>query len=254
LQFLTILPWPYSSVRRPEDLGGSMAFYPVVGAVLGSLLVGVYLLGVTVFPDAVLRPGLILLLVLLTGGLHLDGLADVCDGFYAGATPTDVLRIMKDPHVGAMAVVGIVSVVLLKVLLLSHLPATLLPSALLVFPVLSRGGLVWGTWLAPYARVEGGTGSAFFHTVRGRHVLGAMAFLWVWVTLWAGWSALALIGLTAAGTGVFVSYCRHRIGGMTGDTLGALNELLEILVLATYYPLHRGSMSPAPLVHLRLFG
>jgi cobalamin synthase len=53
---------------------------------------------------------------------------------------------------------------------------------------------------------------------------------------------------------VFVSYCRHRIGGMTGDTLGALNELLEILVLAAYYPLHRGSMSPAPLVHLRLFG
>lgn len=253
-QFLTILPWPQRLLRRPEDLGGSMAFYPVVGAVLGGLLVGVYLLGITVFPDAVLRPALILLLVLLTGGLHLDGVADVCDGFYAGATQADVLRIMKDPHVGAMAVVGIVSVVLLKVLLLSHLPTTMLPSALLVFPVLSRGGLVWGTWLAPYARAEGGTGSAFFQTLHRRHVWGATVFLWVWVALWAGWSALALIGLAAAGTGVFISYCRRRIGGMTGDTLGALNEGLEILVLAAYYPLHRGQLSPTPLVHLRFWG
>jgi adenosylcobinamide-GDP ribazoletransferase len=231
-----------------------MAFYPVVGAALGSLMLGAYMVGATVFPDAVLRPALIMLLVVLTGGLHLDGLADVCDGFYAGATPADVLRIMKDPHVGSMAVVGIVSVLLLKVVLLSHLPAALLSSALLVFPVLSRGGLVWGTWLAPYARSEGGTGATFFQTLRGRHVWGATAFLGVWVMLWAGWPALVLIGLAAASTAVFVRYCRRRIGGMTGDTLGALNELLEILVLVAYYPLHRGQLWPAPLVHLRLFG
>jgi adenosylcobinamide-GDP ribazoletransferase len=253
-QFLTILPWPRGTVRRPEDLGGSMAFYPVVGAVLGGLLVGAYGLGATIFPDAVLRPALILLLVVLTGGLHLDGLADVCDGFYAGATKADVLRIMKDPHVGAMAVVGIVGVLLLKALLLSHLPATVLSSALLVFPVLSRGGLVWGTWLAPYARSEGGTGAVFFQTLRGRHVWGATAFLWVWVILCAGWPAMGLIGLAAAGTGAFVWYCRRRIGGMTGDTLGALNEGLEIVMLAAYYLLHRWQMSPMPLVHLRPFG
>jgi len=253
-QFLTILPWPRGTVRHPEDLGGSMAYYPLVGAVLGGLLVGVYTLGVTTFPDAVLRPALILFLVALTGGLHLDGLADVCDGFYAGATKADVLRLMKDPHVGAMAVTGIVGVLLLKVLLLSHLPGTILSSALLVFPVLSRGSLVWGTWLAPYARPEGGTGATFFHTLQARHVWGATAFLWGWAIFWAGWPAMALIGLAAVCTGAFVGYCRHRIGGMTGDTLGALNEGLEIVMLAAYYPLHRWQMLPTPLVHLRLFG
>jgi adenosylcobinamide-GDP ribazoletransferase len=225
-----------------------MAWYPAVGAALGSLLVGLDALGATLFPEVVRRPALVLLLVGLTGGLHLDGLADVCDGFYAGATKADALRIMKDPHLGTMAVVGIVGALLLKAILLSHLPAAALVSALLVFPAISRAGLVWGTWMAPYARPEGGTGALFFRTLRGRHVAYATALLWGWVLLWAGWSGIALIGLASGGTLAFVAYCRRRIGGMTGDTLGALNELLEIVTLAGYYPLHRWQMDPAPLL------
>ena len=84
---------------------------------------GVYAIGSEVFPDGVLRPALVVLLIILTGGLHLDGFADVCDGFYAGQTKADALRIMKDPHLGTMAVVGIISVLMMKVVLLSHLPA-----------------------------------------------------------------------------------------------------------------------------------
>jgi len=250
--FLTILPWPQRGVQRPDDLGGSMAFYPLVGAVLASLLVGLHLLGAEVFPDGVLRPALILLLVVLSGGLHLDGVADVCDGFYAGVTKTDALRIMKDPHVGTMAVVGVVGSLLLKVVLLNHLPATVLYSAVLVFPVLSRGGMVWGTWMGPYARPEGGTGEMFFRTLRGRHVGWATAFLAVWGILFASWPVLFLIALAAGITWAWVSFCRWRIGGMTGDTLGALNELLEIVTLAAYYPLGRWLTPPAALVSARL--
>jgi adenosylcobinamide-GDP ribazoletransferase len=229
-----------------------MAYYPMVGALLAGLMAGVYWLGSEVFPDGVLRPALILLLVLLTGGLHLDGLADVCDGFYAGATKADVLRIMKDPHLGSMAVVGIISVLLAKVVLLMHLPSSMLYSALLVFPVLSRGGMVWGTWTAPYARSEGGTGEIFFRTLRAHHVGLATTFFGVWAVLFAGWPACVLLVCAAGSTLAFVRYCRRRIGGMTGDTLGALNELLEIVTLAVYYPLSRGHIPPAPLVSTRL--
>ena len=81
-----------------------------------------YFVGSEVFPDGVLRPALVVLLIILTGGLHLDGFADVCDGFYAGKSKADALRIMKDPHLGTMAVVGIIAVLMLKVVLLSHLP------------------------------------------------------------------------------------------------------------------------------------
>jgi len=248
VQFLTIVPWPSEAVRHPEDLGGSMAFYPLVGAMLASVLAGIYWLGGSVFPEGVLRPAAILLLVLVTGGLHLDGLADVCDGFYAGATKADVLRIMKDPHVGSMAVVGIVSVLLAKIALLSHLPSSMLYSALLVFPVVSRCGMVWGTWIAPYARSEGGTGQVFFQTLHGRHVGLATAFVGFWTVLFAGWSAIILLLLAAAATKLWVAYCGRRIGGMTGDTLGALNEGLEIVTLAVYFPLGRWGMPPAPLV------
>jgi adenosylcobinamide-GDP ribazoletransferase len=252
-QFLTILPWPKLQVRRPEDLGGSMAFYPVVGAALGSVMLGVYVVGSEVFPDGVVRPALVVLSIILTGGLHLDGFADVCDGFYAGQTKAEALRIMKDPHLGTMAVVGIISVLTMKVALLSHLPAVLLCSALLIFPAIGRGGMVWGMWMAPYARPEGGTGEAFFRTLGRRQVWIATILLGVWAALFAGWSALLLLGLAAGATRLFVGYCNQRIGGMTGDTLGALNEVLEILTLALYYPLSRWHLSPGPILSPRVF-
>jgi adenosylcobinamide-GDP ribazoletransferase len=253
LQFLTIVPWLRSEVRQPADLGASMTFYPVIGALLGSGMLGVYLAGAAVFPDGVLRPILVVLLVILTGGLHLDGFADVCDGFYAGRSKADVLRIMKDPHLGSMAVVGIISVLLMKVMLLSSLPAALLCSALLIFPAISRGGMVWGTAMAPYARPEGGTAGGFFLTLRQRHIWLATVFLGLWTVLFAGWAAAILLGLAAAATKLFVGFCDRRIGGMTGDTLGALNELLELLTLALYYPLARWQVAPMPLVSLRFF-
>ncbi len=252
-QFLTIVPWPRPGVCQPEDLGGSMAFYPVVGAALGSLLVGVYLAGVEVFPDGVLRPALVVLLIILTGGLHLDGLADVCDGFYAGRTKADALRIMRDPHLGTMGVVGITSVLLMKMVLLSFLPVALLGSALLVVPAISRGGMVWGTWMAAYARPEGGTGEIFFRTLRPRHVWIATTFLSLWSVLFAGWPAVILLMLAIGATILFVGLCRRRIGGMTGDTLGALNELLELVMLSLYYPLLRWHMSPIPVINTRFF-
>jgi adenosylcobinamide-GDP ribazoletransferase len=195
----------------------------------------------------------VVLLIILTGGLHLDGFADVCDGFYAGQSQPDALRIMKDPHLGTMAVVGIISVVIMKVVLLSHLPTTLLCSVLLIFPAISRCGMVWGMWMAPYARPEGGTGEAFFRTLGLRQVWMATALLGVWAVLFAGWPAFILLGLALGATRLFVGYCDRRIGGMTGDTLGALNELLEVLTLTLYYPLSRWQMAPGPIVSSRWF-
>jgi adenosylcobinamide-GDP ribazoletransferase len=253
LQFLTIMPWPRAQVRQPEDLGASMAWYPVVGAALGSLMVGAHVVGSAVFPDGVLRPMLVVLLVVLTGGLHLDGFADVCDGFYAGRTKADALRIMKDPHLGSMAVIGIVSLLLLKVVLLGYLPAAVLGSALLIFPAIGRGGMVWGMRMAPYARPEGGTGEMFFRTLAGHHVWMATMLLAAWTLLCGGWPALIVLVCAAVVTKAFVGYCGRRIGGMTGDTLGALNELLELLTLVLYYPLSRWQMALGPLIHLRFF-
>ncbi len=252
-QFLTILPWPRLEVRHPEDLGASMTFYPIVGAALGSFALGIYLVGSQVFPDGILRPMLVVLFIVLTGGLHLDGFADVCDGFYGGKTKADALRIMKDPHLGTMAVVGITSVLLMKVVLLSQLPSATLYSALLIFPAIGRGGMVWGMWMAPYARPEGGTGETFFRTLRGRHVWMATALLGTWAVMFAGGSAVILLLLAAGATKLFVGYCGRRIGGMTGDTLGALNELLELLALALYYPLSRWQMPPGCLLGPRFF-
>ena len=113
--------------------------------------------------------------------------------------------------------------------------------------------MVWGVWMAPYARPEGGTGEAFFRTLARRQVWIATALLGVWAVLCAGWAALIMLGLAAGATRLFVGYCNRRIGGMTGDTLGALNELLEIMTLVLYYPLSRWPMSAGPMVSPRAF-
>jgi adenosylcobinamide-GDP ribazoletransferase len=252
-QFLTILPWPRVQVHDPEDLGGSMAFYPIVGAVLGSVMMGSYVVGAGIFPDGVLGPALVVLLIFLTGGLHLDGFADVCDGFYAGKTKAETLHIMKDPHLGTMAVVGLFSILMMKVVLVSHLSAAALSSALLMFPAIGRGGMVWGMWMAPYARPEGGTGETFFRTLRPRHVWIASALLTFWALLGAGLPGFILLATAFGATRLFVDYCSRRVGGMTGDTLGALNELLEILTLVLYYPLSRWHITPGLLLGFRLF-
>jgi adenosylcobinamide-GDP ribazoletransferase len=142
---------------------------------------------------------------------------------------------------------------MLKVVLLSHLPAAMLSSALLIFPAMSRGGMVWGMWMAPYARPEGGTGEAFFRTLGRRHVWIATILLSAWVVLLTGWGSLILLGLSVGATRLFVAYCDRRIGGMTGDTLGALNELLELLTLAVFYPLSRWQMAPGSVLSPRFF-
>jgi adenosylcobinamide-GDP ribazoletransferase len=141
----------------------------------------------------------------------------------------------------------------MKVVLLTYLPAAVLGSALLIFPAIGRGGMVWGMWMAPYARPEGGTGEMFFRTLAGRHVWTATTLLSTWALLCAGWPGVILLLLAAGSAKIFVGYCRRRIGGMTGDTLGALNELLEVLTLMLYYPLSRGQIAPGPLISLRFF-
>ncbi|WAC44341.1 adenosylcobinamide-GDP ribazoletransferase [Pseudomonas sp. SL4(2022)] len=229
LQFLTRLPVTLAGMPTPEQIGRSLLFYPLVGLLIGLLLLAVqHLLGdSTVLLQAAL---LLTLWVGISGGLHLDGLADSADAWVGGfGDKQRTLAIMKDPRSGPIAVVVLVLLLLLKfaalVALLEHQSAWLL----ILVPWLARGLLPLLFLTTPYVRA-GGLGHALAEHLPRRQlpwVLAANAL----VMLLFGWPAL--LALLVAG-GVFIwlrSLMLKRLDGTTGDTAGALLEIAECAVL-----------------------
>jgi len=231
-RFLTILPGGKKDADiGSRDLGRSMSYYPLVGLLLGVILWAAYGLFSHAFPRALCDGLIILLLAILTGALHLDGLADTLDGMAAGKSTEERLRIMRDHRVGTFGVVGLILTLGVKFLALNSLPEEITGKTLLVALVLSRWSMVQLTYRAPYARPEGGLGKIFKENVKKREMVIATAsslivaafFLRFWgAVLWLA------VGVSALGIQLFFE---KKIGGITGDILGAANEIHEILVL-----------------------
>lgn len=228
-RFLTVIPLG----RREDDgadLARSLAWFPVVGLILGACLVVFQAAAARVFPAILVDLLCVIFLVVLTGGLHLDGLADTMDGL-GGRNREEALRIMKDAALGSFGAVAIFSAIGLKVAGLWALPIEVKAWALLLFPVMGRWAMVALASTTPYARREGGTGQAF---VEESSVLDlAIATTWTLALVlglmdWRGAAGLlAVVVAVVLLRWLFVRW----LGGVTGDTLGAAGEGAEILVL-----------------------
>jgi adenosylcobinamide-GDP ribazoletransferase len=254
-QFLTGLPIPLRFEYTETICRRSVIFYPLVGAVIGLLL---SLAGAGLLHIVPVLPASCLLLVLwvgLTGGLHLDGLMDTADGILSHRPREQMLEIMKDSRVGAMGVIVCVLQLLLKfALLYALLSSTKWPSdslLLAILPIWSRWFMAAGIQGWPYARRESGMGS-FYQGVGRKHVYAGLILgmvltaAWMWAGSqiitdipndWPALQGLAWLYIAAfplltfcCGYGI-AAYLAHKLGGLTGDTYGALNELLETLLL-----------------------
>lgn len=226
LQFLTRIPVRLREPASDADVGASMAWYPVVGLVVGAVLALVAWLAIDVAP--LLRAALVLAVwVALSGGLHLDGLADSADAWVGGGASAErTLQIMKDPRSGPIAVVVLVVVLLLKFAALASLPRDAWPW-LIAAPVLGRAALPLLFVTTRYVR-EGGLGS-----VLAQHLSHGACVVAVVAAAAAIWVCVAFSPLVAAAI-VFVAWRRamvRRIGGCTGDTAGAMVELVEVAAI-----------------------
>lgn len=228
LQFLTVIPVRVSGEIKAPTMGRAMAWFPVVGLMLGALLALADAAGQALFPPMVNAALLLTIWVALTGALHLDGFLDCCDGLLATGSPERRLEILRDTHVGAFAIVGAVCLLLIKFAVLVELPAPQRTPALLTIPPLTRAAMVYAAWTYPYARPGPGLGQLFRRGLTWRRVLmtGAVA---------VGAAGLAL-GRTGLGVALWVwlmtvgivALVRRRIPGLTGDVYGAINELTEV--------------------------
>ncbi len=233
LQLLTRLPVPASNAPpRPEELGLSVLFFPVVGLLIGTLLAGLHTALWLVDPG-VLAALVLATWVLLTGGLHLDGLADTADAWIGGQGDRDrTLVIMKDSRSGPIAIVAVVLVLLAKFAALQALLAGDARVILLLAPVLGRTVILLLLITTPYVRPDGL--GAPYASYLPRLSCGLLVLLIAAATValleWPGGALLAALGAGFLGL-------RHelmaRLGGTTGDTLGAACELAETVALLT---------------------
>ena len=248
--FLTILP--FSPSRANGSMASARGWFPLVGLLLGIVLVGVELVSVLLLAtDSGYRSLgavaqltsigllwsiiLVVVLVVLTRALHLDGFMDSCDALLGGFDRERRLAILRDPHVGAFAVIGVVCLLLVKVTAvfgLSNYAFTRLP-VLLLFPCLSRWAMLLTMELYPYVR-SNGLGTAFFdsghHRVRWQLILGFAFTLVVSVAL-AGMVGIVLLAAACAVAWGVGAWATRLLGGVTGDIYGAVNEITEVVVL-----------------------
>ncbi len=231
LAFLTIVPVSASAKAGSDNtLEKSLVFFPVIGAGIGffALACGYFLMAI--FPQPVAAVLVIIVLLGVSGGLHMDGLADTADGFFSSRPRERILEIMRDSHTGAMGVIAIVLVLALKIAALATCSQKSFLLAAFLMPLAGRTAILLLMAILPYARAEGGLG-ALFYSGSVKITAGLALFLLV-VVAWilAGVAGYAvLLGLICMIV-LFAWFCRMKIGGATGDTLGAGCELAETTV------------------------
>ena len=232
VQLLTSIPVPFNKNIGPDRLGRATSWFPVIGLVLGLVLAGLHWVFDLVMPPLLNNALLVAALVMVTGAMHLDGLADCCDGMAGYRTREARLNIMHDSRTGAFGVVGIVVVLLAKFAALSSVPAAYAAGTLILMPVLSRWAIVYAMFTFKYARPEG-LGAAYKQATRLPQFLAATI---VALAVCAGLvPVLSMAGFVALGgvwiiTTLLALYFRSKLGGLTGDTYGAVNEVGEVIV------------------------
>jgi len=243
LAFLTIMPVPRRWCGAGKDLERSLVWFPLIGLMIGGLIAG-FDAGATallpVLPASVLT---VIAMVAISGALHLDGLADTADGFLSTRPRERILEIMRDSRVGPMGVFAIVGILMLKVAAVASLAADARCGTVLLMPLAGRIAPVLLMSALGYVR-ENGLVTAF----QRQHTLFPPLLALVSLTgagfLAAGVTGLAVAAAAVGVTAIFALWCRARIGGYTGDTLGAACELAEVVpALVVLMFAQRGSVA-----------
>ncbi len=232
-QFLTAIPLSRSTHdAKPEELAASMSWYPMVGCLLGALLVAADMALVKVFSSQVTNIVLLLLLVAITRGLHQDGLADTIDGLAGGRTAQARLAIMKDGRIGAIGATGLFLALGLRYAGLNAMPAGEHMAMLIGMPVVGRWAMVVGAFHVAYARSEGGLAQPFLAHLSWPHLCVATIAAGLVLALLLGpWAALGCLLIGATLIRLSTAWFHRMFGGVTGDLLGATNEISEILFI-----------------------
>lgn len=226
ISFLTIIP-----IKKKEVLSVTLFWFPLVGLFLGGCLVLINFIFGKLFIREISIALLVIFYTVITGAIHLDGLADTIDGIFSGVSEkAKILEIMDDSRIGTQGVIAIIFLLLLKFLLLLNIPKNMLNQVLVFTPVIGRWFMVISLYISKPAKING-LGKLFIERVNFKNVLSTTIFsISLFLILFKLKFVFALF-VIALLSFTFLKYISHRIGGMTGDTIGAVNELSEVFFI-----------------------
>ncbi len=239
LQFLTIFPVSRKHEVRESEFSRSLTYFPFVGFLIGLMLVWADRAMLWFFPDALSNVILLLISVVITRALHVDGLADSVDGMMGGTDAESRLAIMRDSRVGTAGVLAVFFVLLIKYACLNSLFGDYKAAVLLTAPAFGRWSQMIMMFRSEYGR-EQGTGRAFVGHVRlgGLFVASLVALgISAWVIVQDDQTATLAVGIpfcVAVATLLWRWYVVRRLGGVTGDTVGAISEMNEALTFLLF--------------------
>lgn len=234
LQFLTRIQVKKQTDLTAEDFGRSTKFFPMVGLILGTLYMLAAWCLIAVFGWANLVTTLLIILpILLTGGLMLDGFMDTVDGVFSGRDRERVLEIMKDSRVGSFGVIALACLLLMNWSAMKDIQSVLIMTALFIMPIIGRMAMVMAIAFFPYARKEG-MGKVFAEMADKKTVLLAALTTLVCVVPW-GQAAVAALVIGLVFAWLVAAWLSHQLGGLTGDTYGAIETLTETVVLVVFW-------------------
>ena len=232
LQFLTPVPIRIKGAIGDKDLAGSAAYFPLVGLLAGAALVLSYKILNLVFPYAVTCAFLMIINVMISGGLHIDGFIDTFDALASGSDRKRMLEIMKEGRPGAVGMAAVVLLFIAKYSLLVSLPKEAVEASLIVMAVMSRTSFVASSALYTYARDVEGLGGKFAKRLSKPAVM--IAAITALAVLSAIFKLKVFVFIPAVLCIImgFNHYFNKKLGGITGDTMGALGEIMEVASLA----------------------
>lgn len=234
LQFLTTIPIKITLDVSEEDYGEGLAFAPIIGLVIGGILAVTNYFTVSIFPTSINSIIIIIEYILLTGGLHLDGLGDTFDGLFSNRPKERILEIMKDSRLGTNAVLAIVSVLLLYYGFLSQIPPEYMPVVLVLFPVAGRMATLIGAAVSNYAR-NNGLGKSFVDYCGLKQLALGVFFSIIIFGIAYSFYGVGLCILSIAAALITVRFLSSKIDGVTGDILGAICELNQVVTIACFF-------------------
>jgi adenosylcobinamide-GDP ribazoletransferase len=259
INFLTVIPTGKRWCVIQPKMGNAVFWFPIIGLLIGFMLTFVYIPATRFFPHLVADAIILIIYIVITGGFHLDGFADTCDGIFGGNTREKRLDIMRDSQIGSYGALCLICTVGLKYACLVsidpeavaglsfisdhktisdlnplYLYACEKGKVLLFMCAIGRWSQILGAALSSYARDEGGTGKIIIENVKIRHALFSAFIPGILIFLFCGIKGIFIFLITLIVVILFVSYMKKKIGGMTGDTLGALNEISELAVLLSF--------------------
>lgn len=231
IRFLTRIPIPWCKEASRKEFAGSLLYYPLAGLIIGLMLWGAYSLISLIAPSLVTTIVLVISMVVITGGMHLDGLADTIDGIAASHKEKSVWkRVMHEPTIGAFGVVGLVLVLLFKVLALGYLPHSMMGSMLVLAVVLGRWTMVYSIYFYPYAR-ESGIGGELKREMGLKGFIIATLITGIIAFVTAEYFGLIIMAAVWFINFISAAFLSRKFGGLTGDTYGFINEMAECTVL-----------------------